>query len=60
MSSDLIALLETLGSWLGGVAAHLFALVLAPLLDSVCQHLLPPHPSTEPVADLILEVRSLS
>ena len=63
MSFDLITLLGTLGSSLGGVAAHLFALVLAPVLHSVRQRLFPPpppHPLKELLEELLHEVKSLS
>jgi len=63
MSSYLISLLSTIGAWLGGFAAHLFPVVLAPALDSVRQHLFPtpptPHPLAHPIADLAQEVNQL-
>ena len=36
MSLHLITLLGTLEGWLGGIAAHLIALVLAPVLVGRC------------------------
>lgn len=62
----MISLVGTLGSCLGGVAAHLLTLVLAPAIDSVRQQFYPPPPPPPPdplietVTALSEDVRSLS
>ena len=40
----LLSLFGALGSWLGGIAAHLLALVLAPVFNKVREKLFPPPP----------------
>ena len=40
--------LGALGSWLGGIAAHLLALILAPIVNKVCEKFFPPPPPLAP------------
>lgn len=49
MSSNLLTLVGTVGSWLGSFVAHLLAILLAPILDSVPKHFFsPPPPPSSP------------
>ena len=48
------------GSWLGGIVAHLAALIMAPILSRVSKKISPPHPLEARMDDLLEAVRDLS
>lgn len=43
MSSTLLTLLGTIGSWSDSFAAHVLALVVAPLVSTIRKQFYPPH-----------------
>ena len=60
MSLHLMSLLGTLGRWLGGIAAHLIALVLAPVSDAVRLRLYPPDRLDIEIYYLSTEIETLA
>ncbi|KAL8749765.1 MAG: hypothetical protein Q9184_006677, partial [Pyrenodesmia sp. 2 TL-2023] len=56
MGEKLTALLGTLGSWLGSIAAHVLALVIAPIYERVRERNNPTPTPTDPLEAPIREL----
>ena len=57
MGNTVSSIVSAVGSWVGGIAAHLVALILAPIITRVSTQ---PTPHDARVADLTKAVKDLS
>lgn len=60
MGNTASSIASAIGSWLGGIAAHLLALMLAPIIEKVRQDPPPPHPLEARMDVLLQSVNGLS
>ena len=59
MSQTASNIASAIGRWVGGIIAHLVALILTPIINRVSQRIHTPHPLEARVDDLIGDVRGL-